>query len=39
MEREDSEDSGVLTGKLNVQGMKWKLWCVKCRVWSAKRGL
>jgi hypothetical protein len=39
VECEDSEDSGVLTGKLNVQGMKWKLWCVKCRVWSAKRGL
>ena len=36
MECEDSEDSGVLRGKRNVQGMKWRLWCVKCKPWIVK---
>ena len=36
MECEKSEDSGVLRGEGNLQGMKWGLWCVKCRVWSVK---
>jgi hypothetical protein len=32
VECEDSEDNGVLRGECNAQGMRWELWCVKCRV-------
>ena len=32
VECEDNDDSRVLSRECNVQGMKWGLWSVKCRV-------
>ena len=29
---EGNYESGMLSGNCNVQGMKWGLWGVKCRV-------